>query len=280
MASDAMSVRELARVPNGSEPWLLESLDQMALIRRLEQQFPTLEEAGCNVGIGVATGADNAFIGAFDDIDVEPDRKLPLVMTKDIISGEAVWHGLGVVNPFTEEAGLVDLRDYPRLRRYLEARRGIIARVIARKNSGQLYRTIDRITPGACRKAKAAYSDIKGEAHIVFEDGHLYPHQQSLLRHLRCLGPARIAAVLLSAVTRLFCGDLFDQDARGFLRFQAQYLRRIRVPMWRDVPRAAGGIGPGWLSARLAGVQPRRFDLYNLSDDEHQCLEQRRINGS
>ena len=79
------SVRELACVTSGAEPWLLEATDQMAIIRRLEQSFPTLEEAGCKVGIGVATGADQAFIGDFAALDVEPDRKLPLVTTKDIL---------------------------------------------------------------------------------------------------------------------------------------------------------------------------------------------------
>jgi hypothetical protein len=77
-------VRELARVTNGAEPWLLESSDQMALIRRLESASPA-GRGGCKVGIGVATGADKAFIGDFDALDVEPDRKLPLVTTKDIM---------------------------------------------------------------------------------------------------------------------------------------------------------------------------------------------------
>jgi len=62
LAEDEQQVRELTGVAGGAEPWLLESADQMLLIRRLEQQFPTLEEAGCKVGIGVATGADKAFI--------------------------------------------------------------------------------------------------------------------------------------------------------------------------------------------------------------------------
>jgi hypothetical protein len=88
LPKDAGPVRELARVTNGAEPWLLESSDQMALIRRLEGAFPLLEEAGCKVGIGVATGADKAFIGDFESLDVEPDRKLPLVTTKDIMTGE------------------------------------------------------------------------------------------------------------------------------------------------------------------------------------------------
>lgn len=102
-------MRELAQVTDGAEPWLLESSDQMALIRRIEQQFPTLEAAGCTVGIGVATGADQAFIGDFEAMDVEPDRKLPLVTTRDIASGEVMWRGQGVINPFADNGGLVDL---------------------------------------------------------------------------------------------------------------------------------------------------------------------------
>ncbi|MCY3984488.1 MAG: hypothetical protein OXE85_11305 [Roseovarius sp.] len=32
------------------------------------------------------------------------------------------------------------------------------------------------------------------------------------------------------------CIAIFDQDARGgYLRFQAQYFRRIRLPRWKDV---------------------------------------------
>ena len=69
-------------------------------MRRLEAEYPTIEEAGCKVGIGVATGADQVFIGHFDDLDVEPDRKLPLVMTRDILEGSVKWRGLGVINPF------------------------------------------------------------------------------------------------------------------------------------------------------------------------------------
>ena len=42
----------------GSEPWVLTSSKERALLRRLEARFPLLEDVGCKVGIGVATGAD------------------------------------------------------------------------------------------------------------------------------------------------------------------------------------------------------------------------------
>ena len=96
---------------------MLEAPDQLSLVRRIEAEYPTIEEAGCKVGIGVATGADQVFIGAFEDLDVEPDRKLPLVMTRDILEGSVKWRGLGVINPFGPDGKLVSLKELSEARR-------------------------------------------------------------------------------------------------------------------------------------------------------------------
>lgn len=268
------TVRELARVTNGTEPWLLESSDQMALIRRLEGCFPLLEEAGCKVGIGVATGADKAFIADFDALDVEPDRKLPLVTTKDIMSGEVKWRGLGVVNPFAESGGLVDLEKYPRLRRYLESRREVIAgRHCAQKAPANWYRTIDRITPALAARPKLLIPDIKGEAHIVFEGGELYPHH-----NLYCITSddwdlRALQAVLLSAVTRLFVATYSTKMRGGFLRFQAQYLRRIRIPRWADVPEPLRReLAKAAIKRDVQACNRAAFKLYGLSHEERSTL--------
>jgi hypothetical protein len=108
------SIIEITHVAQGSDPWVLESFDELALVRHIESQFPTLEEAGCKVGIGVATGADAVFIGPFDELRVEEDRKLPLIMTTDIQSGTVQWKGRGILNPFQEDGTLVNLQRYPR----------------------------------------------------------------------------------------------------------------------------------------------------------------------
>lgn len=267
-------VRELARVPHGAEPWLLESADQMALIRRLEQGFPTLEAVGCKVGIGVATGADQAFIGDFETLDVEPDRKLPLVTTKDIRSGEVVWHGQGVINPFALAGGLVDLEQYPRLRRYLMARRAVIAgRHCAQKAPANWYRTIDRISPVLATTPKLLIPDIKGEAHVVFEAGELYPHHNLYYVTSADWDLRALQAVMLSAVTRLFVATYSTKMHGGFLRFQAQYLRRIRLPHWADVP-------PPLCQALIAAAVRRDLpacnratvELYGLSEEECAAL--------
>ena len=95
-------VFESCQIASGAEPWILESLDRIQFVRRIESEFPPIEQAGCKVGIGVATGADAVFISKSDDLDVEEDRKLPLLRTKDISSGSVKWQGYWVVNPFNE----------------------------------------------------------------------------------------------------------------------------------------------------------------------------------
>ncbi len=267
-------VRELPQVPNGEEPWLLGSADQTSLIRRLEQTFPGLEEAGCKVGIGVATGADKAFIGDFDSLDVEPDRKLPLVMTKDIRSGEVVWQGQGVINPFSDSGSLVNLQDYPRLHRYLEARRDVIAnRHCAQKYPDNWYRTIDRITPALAQQPKLLIPDIKGEAHVVFENGTLYPHHNLYYVTSSEWDLRALQAVMLSAISRLFVATYSTKMRGGFFRFQAQYLRRIRIPRWVDVPQELQiELAEAALELDIQRCNQAVFELYDLSQEERSLL--------
>lgn len=270
LVKDDETVRELDCVTNGSEPWLLESAAQMALIRRIERQLPTIEEAGCKIGIGVATGADKAFIGDFKTLAVEPDRKLPLVTTRDIRSGEISWQGLGVVNPFSDDGDLVELSSYPRLANYLEARRElIIGRHCAQKSPANWYRTIDRIWPALAKTPKLLIPDIKGEAHIVFEPGKLYPHHNLYYATSETWDLLALQAVLLSSIAGLFVATYSTKMRGGYLRFQAQYLRRIRIPLWHDV---AEGLRQELIKAAkkrdLRACNEATYKLYGLNHEE------------
>lgn len=229
-------VREIDNVTAGSEPWVLDSFDELALVRRIEAQFPALEDAGCKVGIGVATGADKAFIGDFEGLDVEPSRKLPLVMTHDILDGHVAWRGKGIVNPFGDDGKLVDLEEFPKLRAYLEERKEQIAgRHVAEKNPRGWYRTIDRIYPELTCREKLLIPDIKGDASIVYEKGELYPHHNLYFITSDEWDVHALQAVMRSGIARLFVALYCTRMRGGYLRFQAQYLRKIRVPKWSDV---------------------------------------------
>lgn len=261
----------------GGEPWIVDASDSLALVRRLEARLPKLEDAGCKVGIGVATGADQAFIGKLDELDVEDDRKLPLVMTRDIMSGRIAWRGFGVVNPFADTGGLVRLADYPRLKRYLEARKDQIAgRHVAMKAPANWYRTIDRIYPALADEPKLLIPDIKGEAHIVYDDGAYYPHHNLYYITSKEWDLQALQAVLLSGIARLFVATYSTKMRGGYLRFQAQYLRRIRIPYWQDVPEALRlSLRRAGKSADQASCDAAVMALYHLTDADWSAMTTR-----
>lgn len=264
------SVHRLDGVANGDEPWVLQFSDATRLVRRIEQAFPALEEAGCKVGIGVATGADKAYVGMLDELEVEPSRKLPLAMTRDISTGRVEWRGFGVINPFTDEGPLVDLRDFPKLAAHLEAHRGAIAgRHVAKKDEKRWYRTIDRITPSLARRPKLLIPDIKGDAQVVYEEGLLYPHHNLYYVVSDAWDLRALQAVLLSSLTRLFIATYSTKMRGGFLRFQAQYLRRIRLPLWEDVPRPLRArLVKAAKALDISACDAATFELYGLTDVE------------
>jgi hypothetical protein len=272
--SRSTTVKEARGIVQGQEPWLLEPADQLALMRRLEADFPALEEVGCKVGIGVATGADRVFIGPFDTLDVEPDRKLPLVMTTDISSGKIKWQGLGVINPFAEDGSLVSLQNYPKLAAYLHHHEGTIRRRnVAQKRPDRWYRTIDRIYPSLVSVPKLLIPDIKGEPHIVYEDGRFYPHHNLYFITSTAWDLQALQAVLMSGIARLFVFSYSTRMRGDYLRYQAQYLRRIRVPAWETVPapireELIRATEQGNMAARNEAV----FDLYQLSTEERLLL--------
>ncbi len=267
-------VQELRGVAASAAPWILESGAPPALARRLEQRFPPLEEAGCKVGIGVATGADQVFIGQYDTLDVEPSRKLPLAMTRDIASGTVHWRGRGLVNPFTEAGRVVDLNAYPRLKAYLEARKEQLSkRHIAKKVPAHWYRTIDRIQPALARQPKLLIPDIKGDAQVVYEGGHLYPHHNLYFMTSAEWDLHALQAVLRAGLAQLFVSVYSPRLRGGYLRFQAQYLRRIRLPRWQDVEaRLKTTLIAAARRGDLAGGTVAVGRLYGLSKEEERVL--------
>ncbi|MEN6473309.1 MAG: Eco57I restriction-modification methylase domain-containing protein [Syntrophaceae bacterium] len=267
-------VSEVLNVAHGNEPWLLTSLDTLAIVRRLEAEFPSIEAAGCRVGIGVATGADAVFIGPLAALDVEPDRKLPLVRTKDIESGTVVWGGAGVINPFTDDGSLVKLSDYPKLEKHFDRHADMIRkRNCAQKNPHAWYRTIDRIYPSLTHQPKLLIPDIKGEAHIVYEEGRFYPHHNLYYIISDAWDLKALQVVLQSGIAKLFVSIYSTHMRGGYLRFQAQYLRRIRLPLWEDVP---SDIRAALIEAsQLHDVEASKqaiFALYRLTQAEQSAL--------
>jgi adenine-specific DNA-methyltransferase len=247
-ASQAQTIAELARDPQ-SEPavgpgfraarlhswfrgkagWPTGSPERLAALADLEASFAPLEDSatGTRVGIGVATGADKIFITS-DAKLVEADRLLPLAAPRDIASGQLRWSGSYLVNPWDAD-GLVDLSGWPKLETYLSAHREALSQRHTAKG-GRWHKTIDRVDHRLTSRAKLYIPDFKEVLFPVLDEGRTYPHHNlywvtSDTWDLRVLG-----GLLLSDVANLFIEAYSVRMRGGFLRFQAQYLRRIRVP--------------------------------------------------
>ena len=195
-------------------------------------------------------------------------------MTRDIVTGSIQWRGFGVVNPFEDSGRLVDLDRYPRLKRHLERNREAIAgRHVAQKAPANWYRTIDRITPSLTYKPKLLIPDIKGQANIVFEPGNLYPHHNLYFITSEDWDLQALQAVLLSGIARLFIAVYSTKMRGGYLRFQAQYLRRIRVPHWKSVPESLRvRLIEAAKNADMNACNQAVFELYGLTEEERSAL--------
>ena len=270
------NVMEVSGIVSSSDPWVLEDFDSLKLVRRLEAELPLIEQAGCKVGIGVATGADSVFIANFEDLDVEEDRKLPLARTKDIKDGTVRWEGFGVINPFDIAGKLVDLNHYPKLAAYLgNHEQVLLRRHVGKNNPAAWYRTIDRIYPDLATKPKLLIPDINGTSQIVYEYGHLYPHHNLYFITSDEWDLQALRGVLMSGIARLFVSTYSTKMRGGYLRYQAQYLRRIRLPRWKSIPTDIRTI-----LTSAAGTQDAEAcnwatsELYNLSPEERAIIEQ------
>jgi adenine-specific DNA-methyltransferase len=221
---------------SGRDLWPSGSPAQLALVADLETRFAPLEDrrTGTRVGIGVATGCDDVFITTDSEV-VEHERLLPLLKAGDTTNGVPDWSGAYLVNPWNGD-GLVDLRRYPRLEQYLQANaERLRGRHVARRRPSQWYRTIDRVDPHLLGRPKLVLPDLKASAHPVLDDGTYYPHHNLYFVVSEGWDLEVLGGLLISDITNLFVGAYCVKMRGGCYRFQAQYVRRIRVPNIADI---------------------------------------------
>ncbi len=224
---------------SGTDPWPCGSPKRLALLRSIEDRFEPLESTATQtkVGIGVASGCDGVFITKDKNL-VEPSRLLPLALASDTMSGHLKWSGHYLVDPWNGE-GLVELSDYPRLKSYVEKHKDALSRRhTARKNAAGWYKTIDRVNHSLTSKPKLYIPDIKNEFNPVLDLGTTYPHHNLYVVTSETWDLEVLGGILLSAVGQLFIESYGVRMRGGYLRFQAQYLRRIRVPRPSQVSAA------------------------------------------
>lgn len=213
--------------------WPEGSPQTLGWLEKLAEEFPVLEDpaTGTRIGIGLATGADAVYVRPRRDLpDVETDRLLPLTMAADVKSGRFEWTGHHLISPWEPE-GLINLGLRPKLAVYYQSHWAALkGRNVAQRNRDRWYRTIDRVNHSLLDRPMLVMEDMKAEAHPVLVPAGYYPHHNlyyviSDRWDLHALG-----GLLLSKVIERQVAAYCVKMRGGTLRFQAQYLRRVRCP--------------------------------------------------
>ena len=174
------------------------------------------------------------WVGTDAQLDVEPERKLPLLTRADLKDNSVKWTGKYVLNPFAgDHPGLVDPDDFPKFKAYLEAHRTQIeGRHVAQKNPNSWFKTIDRIYPTLAKTPKLVIPDIQGDPQVAYDPGEYYPHHNLYYLTSATWDLRALQTILRSSLANAFVATYSLRMRGDCLRFQAQYLRRIHVPKW------------------------------------------------
>jgi adenine-specific DNA-methyltransferase len=264
--SSAFSASRMPRWFQGPTGWPHGSPAQLGAIAELEGRLPTLEDVNrkTRVGIGLASGADRVFI-TDDPGLVESERLLPMAMVRDLTDGRMDWSGHYLINPWDEE-GLIDLDDWPATKAYLSKHEATLGKRHTSKKTGNWHRTIDRVVSGLAQSPKLYLPDFKESLFPVLDPGETYPHHNlywitSDEWDLEVLG-----GILLSDMANMFIDAYSVRMRGGYLRFQAQYLRRIRVPRPDQVDgRARRTLRSAFRSRDREKANHAALPLYDLS---------------
>ena len=223
----------------GDEPWPCSSPERLAVLRQMESTCIGLEteETGTRVGIGVATGADKIFITKNTN-EVESNRLLPLAMGDDLTGPRVNWSGHYLINPWSEE-GLVDLSAFPKMRDHLMPHRSVLqARHTAKERPDKWHKTIDRVTLSLLQEPKLYIADIRERLEPALDEGKTYPHHNVYWITSKKWDLSVLGGLLMSDIGEFFVRCYGVRMRGGYFRFQAQYLRRIRVPHPDIIPAA------------------------------------------
>ena len=249
------------------EPWVLGHPDSLKFLRQLEAKFQPLEADGqTKVRIGVATGNDDIYIVG-KDADIEKDRLVPLVMRSNIEAGEIKNSGNFVINTFDEAGKILDLSKYPRLKKYLNKHNtDILRRHVAQNNASSWFRTIDRVYPELVGVQKLLIPDIAGANEVILDDGNYYPHHNLYYITSTNWDMEVLGGLLSSKVALFFIWSYAVRMHGNYLRFQAQYLRKIRLPAPKSIPKGlAKSIKTAFRKRDFAALDKLSMQAYGIN---------------
>lgn len=225
----------------GDSPWISTDCREREAEERIVETFPTITESasGTEIGIGVASGADDIYINAQRKARIESSCLLPLVASEDIRNGRILWDERYLLNPYDDDDDrkMRDLKRYPHAAAYFDLHaQKLKARYCARKHPHEWYRTLDRVKYGLLKTPKILIPDIQLGGNVALDEyGSYYPHHNVYWITSAQWNLKALCVLLRSTFVTTQIRHVSVQMRGGSIRYQAQNLRNVHVPAWSSL---------------------------------------------
>ena len=225
----------------GDSPWISTDSREREAADKIARTFPTITKSaeGTEIGIGVASGADDIYINAQRTTSIEPSCLLPLVASEDIHNGCISWDERYLLNPYDDDDDMQmrDLARYPLAAAYFDSHAPKLkARYCARKHPRDWYRTLDRVKYALLRSPKILIPDIQLGGNVALdESGSYYPHHNVYWITSTKWNLKALCALLRSSFVTSQIRNVSVQMRGGSIRYQAQNLRNVHIPAWSSL---------------------------------------------
>ena len=223
------------------EPWITTDSVEHQRLAHIADSFPTIEEsgAGTEVGIGVASGADEIYMNPQTKAELEQSCLLPIVTSEDIRGGSIEWNNRYMLNPYDhrDDRQMLDLAMFPKVCAYLNRNaEKLKSRYCAKKHPDAWYRTLDRIKYSTLKAAKILLPDIQQGGNVALDEhGEYYPHHNVYWITSKSWNLKALCVIMRSSFVTNQVRRVSTQMRGGSIRYQAQNLRNVHIPAWSSL---------------------------------------------
>jgi adenine-specific DNA-methyltransferase len=222
-------------LPSASPLLLTRDFAAQKAVKVARRRFPKLEDAGCTIRVGSATGCNNVFLGSAKDIPIERSRLLPFVNASSIHNGKVRWAGTQIVNVFDKNGKVVKLSKFPRMAAHLRKNKKKLQSRAKASQSRVWWRTIDSLHPDWYASSKLLVVDVSALP-VIGIDTTGYCAGSGVYQIKSDEWPLADLLTLLSAgVLGLFVATLSAGATAGFHRFQKSQIAAVHMPRWQEL---------------------------------------------
>ncbi len=217
----------------GAEPWSLTSLDKLNIARKIESAGKTLESHHAKIRLGIATGANEAFLlDAVTRIQlIKKDQKNDILI-KPVLRGRDIYrYGYRFEDQYIllTKNGINVRRDYPTIYEYLDS---FGAEFKARGAQGDHWTNLRNCSfYDDFKREKIVWIELTDESRFALCDEEVYLLNSAYFLLPSPQIPAKyLLGILNSRLIHFYLGMIAQTSGMGVTRWINEYVKRFPIP--------------------------------------------------